>query len=181
MAEVGAKRINVVAAQVSFVHKSVGFRRLRKRKKGAPGKVGARAAAGAVSIDDLLAAKKAVAALGGTEQALEAIQALRKLDGYGARRRSSDDPGDWQLRNHGLLVGRPNKARRAASASGGIAANCSASVRTSGATSGVVSVLRAPTTSDFTSDPSATLAFPDEYCESSIPAGGTFCFAFSGE
>jgi len=38
-------------------------------------------AAGAVSIDDLLAAKQAVAVLGGSERAMEAIQALRRLDG----------------------------------------------------------------------------------------------------
>jgi len=31
--------------------------------------------------DDLLAAKKAVASLGGAERALEAIQALKRLDG----------------------------------------------------------------------------------------------------
>ena len=70
---------------MSFALKSMGLRPLRKRKEGAPkavvGKVGPKPAAGAVSIDDLLAAKKAVVALGGSERALEAIQALRRLEG----------------------------------------------------------------------------------------------------
>ena len=94
VAELGAKGVKVAPAQVSFILKTMGFRPLRKRKKkgaaagaaaGAPkavaGKVGARAAVGAVSIDDLLAAKKAVATLGGSERALEAIQALRRSEG----------------------------------------------------------------------------------------------------
>ena len=34
-----------------------------------------------VSIDDLLAAKKAVASLGGSDRAVEAIKALRRLEG----------------------------------------------------------------------------------------------------
>ena len=94
VAELGAKGVKVAAAQVSFILKTMGFRPLRKRKKkgaaagaaaGAPkaaaGRVAAKAAAGAVSIDDLLAAKKAVVALGGSERALEAIQALKRLEG----------------------------------------------------------------------------------------------------
>ena len=94
VAELGAKGVKVAAAQVSFILKTMGFRPLRKRKKkgaaagaaaGAPkavaGKIGPRAAVGAVSIDDLLAAKKAVVALGGSERALEAIQALKRLEG----------------------------------------------------------------------------------------------------
>ena len=90
VAELGAKGIKVAAAQVSFVLKSMGFRPLRKRrKKGAAGaaagtpKAAAKkaAVAGAVSIDDLLAAKKAVASLGGSDRAVEAIQALRRLEG----------------------------------------------------------------------------------------------------
>ena len=89
VAELGAKGIKVAAAQVSIVLKKMGFRPLRKRGKkvaaeGAPkavaGKVAAKGTAGAVSIDDLLAAKKAVATLG-SERALEAIKALRRLEG----------------------------------------------------------------------------------------------------
>ncbi len=88
-AELGAKGINVAAAQVSIVLKKMGFRPLRKRrKKGGEGaaaagtpKAAAKKAVGAaaVSIEDLLAAKKAVASLGGSERALEAIRALKRL------------------------------------------------------------------------------------------------------
>jgi hypothetical protein len=91
VAELGGRGIKVAAAQVSFVLKSIGFRPLRKRrKKGGDGAAAAgtpKAAAkkavgiGAVSIEDLLAAKKAVASLGGSERALEAIRALKRLGG----------------------------------------------------------------------------------------------------
>ena len=90
VAELGGRGINVAAAQVSFVLKSMGFRPLRKRKKkgaagaaaGTPKAAAKKAAvAGAVSIDDLLAAKKAVVALGGSDRAVEAIQALKRLEG----------------------------------------------------------------------------------------------------
>ena len=93
VAELGAKGIKVAAAQVSIVLKKMGFRPLRKRGKkgaagavaGAPkavvGKVATKGAAGAVSIDDLLAAKKAVVALGGSDRAVEAIKALKRLEG----------------------------------------------------------------------------------------------------
>ena len=91
VAELGAKGIKVAAAQVSIVLKKMGFRPLRKRKKkgaagastaGTPKAAAKKAAvAGAVSIDDLLAAKKAVASLGGSDRAVEAIQALRRLEG----------------------------------------------------------------------------------------------------
>jgi hypothetical protein len=91
VAELGGRGIKVAAAQVSFVLKSMGFRPLRKRrKKGGEGAAAAgtpkdatkkAAAAGAVSIDDLLAAKKAVVSLGGSDRAVEAIKALRRLEG----------------------------------------------------------------------------------------------------
>ena len=93
VAELGAKGIKVAAAQVSIVLKKMGFRPLRKRgkkvaagaaagtPKAAAGKVAAKGTAGAVSIDDLLAAKKAVVALGGSDRAVEAIKALRRLEG----------------------------------------------------------------------------------------------------
>jgi hypothetical protein len=91
VAELGGRGIKVAAAQVSFVLKSMGFRPLRKRRKKG-GDVAAAAGTpkaatkktvgtGAVSIEDLLAAKKAVASLGGSERALEAIQALKRLEG----------------------------------------------------------------------------------------------------
>jgi hypothetical protein len=91
VAELGGKGIKVSAAQVSFVLKSMGFRPLHKRRKkrgegaAAPGtpKAATKKAVGTgtVSIDDLLAAKKAVASLGGSVRALEAIQALKRLGG----------------------------------------------------------------------------------------------------
>ncbi len=90
VAELGGRGIKVAAAQVSFVLKSMGFRPLRKRRKkdgegvAAETPKGAAKKAvgtGAVSIEDLLAAKKAVASLGGAERALEAIQALKRLGG----------------------------------------------------------------------------------------------------
>ena len=93
VAELGAKGIKVAAAQVSIVLKKMGFRPLRKRgkkvaagaaagtPKAAAGKVAAKGTAGAVSIDDLLAATKAVVALGGSDRAVEAIKALRRLEG----------------------------------------------------------------------------------------------------
>lgn len=95
VAELAKRGIKVAAAQVSQVLKKMGFRPLRKRRKkggseagAAPG-AGPKAAgrkagtskAGAVSVDELLTAKKAAAALGGTERALEAIQALKRLGG----------------------------------------------------------------------------------------------------
>ena len=89
VAELAKHRIRVSPAQVSQVLKKMGFRPLRKRRKKAeeavPGtpRAAARktAGAGSISVDDLLAAKKAVATLGGTEHALEAIQTLKRLGG----------------------------------------------------------------------------------------------------
>ena len=90
VAELAKRGIHVAMAQVSVVLKKMGFRPLSKRRKnsesvaaaGSP-KAAARktAAAGSISLDELLAAKKAVATLGGTEHALEAIQALKRLEG----------------------------------------------------------------------------------------------------
>jgi len=89
VATLAKQGIHVAAAQVSIVLKKMGFRPLSKRRKkgaaeGGPKagtKKASQAAAAAVSIDDLLAAKKAVASLGGSERALEAIQAVKRLDG----------------------------------------------------------------------------------------------------
>ena len=89
VATLAKQGIHVAAAQVSIVLKKMGFRPLSKRRKkgaaeGGPKagtKKASQAAAAAVSIDDLLAAKKAVASLGGAERALEAIHALKRLDG----------------------------------------------------------------------------------------------------
>ena len=95
VAELATRGIKVFPAQVSQVLKKMGFRPLRKRRKKGGAEAGAAQVAGpkaagrkagtsktgAVSIDELLAAKKAAAALGGTERALEAIQTLKRLEG----------------------------------------------------------------------------------------------------
>ena len=96
VADLARRGIKVAAAQVSQVLKKMGFRPLRKRRKkggseavaratvGTPQAAGRKAnatGAAAVSVDELLAAKKAVATLGGTERALEAIQTLKRLEG----------------------------------------------------------------------------------------------------
>ena len=89
VATLAKQGIHVAAAQVSIVLKKMGFRPLSKRRKKGPAAGGPKAgtqkasqgAAAAVSVDDLLTAKKAVASLGGSERALEAIQALRRLEG----------------------------------------------------------------------------------------------------
>jgi hypothetical protein len=76
--------IAVAPAQVSMVLKRMGFKP-RKRRKAAAAKAGgpARKAAGghaAVSVDDLIAAKKIVGQLGGTDRALAAIAALKRFE-----------------------------------------------------------------------------------------------------
>jgi arginine repressor len=89
VAELAKKGVAVAPAQVSIVLKKMGFRPLRKRKgakrASAPKSAAPRAAAkpaagGVVSIDELLAAKKAAAALGGTEKAIAALQALKRIE-----------------------------------------------------------------------------------------------------
>lgn len=88
VAELAKRGIKVAPAQVSLVLKKMGFRPLRKRKgaKRAAAKAGApRAAAKAtasatVSVDEILAAKKAAASLGGTEKAIAALQALKRIE-----------------------------------------------------------------------------------------------------
>ena len=89
VAELGKQGVKVAPAQVSIVLKKMGFRPLRKKKggakKSAPKAAGAvrapkPAASSAVSLDELLAAKKAAASLGGTEKALAALQALKRIE-----------------------------------------------------------------------------------------------------
>lgn len=77
--------IAVSSPQVSMVLKRMGFR-LQKRRSSeqvaaqdaAKGRSGRRAA---ISIDDLVAAKKAVAGFGSADRAIAAIEALKRLDG----------------------------------------------------------------------------------------------------
>jgi hypothetical protein len=78
VAELKKQGVDVAAAQVSIVLKKMGFRSLRKRKgsaKVSPVK------ASVVSVEDLLAAKKVVGNLGGTDKAIAALQALKKFEG----------------------------------------------------------------------------------------------------
>jgi hypothetical protein len=78
--------IDVAPAQVSIVLKKMGFRPRKRRNAAAAAKAGRPAArkvsAGhaAVSIDDLIAAKKIVGQLGGTDRALAAIAALKRFE-----------------------------------------------------------------------------------------------------
>jgi phosphosulfolactate phosphohydrolase-like enzyme len=68
--------------------KAAGYRPLRKRRKGkkpadavvAKKAVGA-GRSGQISMDDLLAAKSVAGAFGGTDRAIAALQALKRLEG----------------------------------------------------------------------------------------------------
>ena len=78
-----AKGIEVSSPQVSMVLKRMGFRPRKRRKSddvvaaGAskPGKAKAK-----ISVEDLIAAKKAVGRLGGLDRAIAAIEALRQFE-----------------------------------------------------------------------------------------------------
>lgn len=81
--------ITVAPAQVSIVLKNMGFKPRKRRKAGGAKAGGAKAAAparkaagghAAVSVDDLITAKKIVGQLGGTDRALAAISALKRFE-----------------------------------------------------------------------------------------------------
>lgn len=71
--------IVVSSPQVSMVLKRMGFRP-RPRKAAGVGAAAGKGRAGAISVDDLLAAKKLVSHFGGTDRALAAIQALKQFE-----------------------------------------------------------------------------------------------------
>jgi transposase len=78
--------VTVAPAQVSMTLKAAGYRPLRKRTKRSEARSVAQAPstgkkADAVTVDDLIAAKKVVQQLGGTERALKAIEALKRFEG----------------------------------------------------------------------------------------------------
>jgi hypothetical protein len=84
IAALKAKGIEVSSPQVSMVLKRLGFRPRKRRKSddgvaatGAnkPGKAKAK-----ISVEDLIAAKKAVGRLGGLDRAIAAIEALRQFE-----------------------------------------------------------------------------------------------------
>jgi len=79
--------VEVSSPQVSMVLKKMGFRPRRRRKgreADATTKTGAKAGRAGksttVTLEDLVAAKKVVASLGGVEKALATIEALRKFE-----------------------------------------------------------------------------------------------------
>lgn len=74
--------VAVSSPQVSMVLKRMGFKPRRRRKAGAAVKAARpRANAAALSIDDLITAKKVVEQFGGADRALAAIAALKKFEG----------------------------------------------------------------------------------------------------
>jgi len=80
--------VTVAPAQVSMTLKAAGYRPLRKRRKGkktaegiAAKKGGGASRSRQVSMDDLLAAKSVSGAFGGTDKAIAALQALKRLEG----------------------------------------------------------------------------------------------------
>ena len=80
--------IDVSSPQVSMVLKRMGFRPRKRRKNGsvketvgaATTRKTATGSTGTISIEDLLAAKKVVAQLGGTDRALATIAALKRFE-----------------------------------------------------------------------------------------------------
>jgi hypothetical protein len=77
--------IVVSSPQVSMVLKRMGFRPRKRRPNGsATEPVAVRTSAlgrtGTISVEDLIAAKKVVAQLGGTDRALAAIAALKRFE-----------------------------------------------------------------------------------------------------
>jgi hypothetical protein len=80
--------VMVSSPQVSMVLKRMGFRPRKRRKAGKPaaaGKVAAAKAApsrnGAISVDDLLTAKKVASTFGGADRAIAALSALKQFEG----------------------------------------------------------------------------------------------------
>lgn len=72
--------IVVSSPQVSMVLKRMGFRPRKRAKAGAVQTGGAKPSRnGAVTVDDLIAAKKVVSQFGSADKAIQAIQALKQL------------------------------------------------------------------------------------------------------
>ncbi len=77
-AALAAKGIDVSRAQISNVLRGMGLKRRRRRRKAAAAAAPA-ARSVAISIDDLVAAKKLVGQVGSIEKVKEALSALAKL------------------------------------------------------------------------------------------------------
>lgn len=73
--------ITVSSPQVSMVLKRMGITLGKRRPSKALAGQGRSIRGGAISIDDLVAAKKVVAQFGGADRALAAIEALKRLEG----------------------------------------------------------------------------------------------------
>jgi len=82
----GEEGVKVSAAQVSQTLKAAGYRPLRQRRgtrkpAAGPGKAGSGSGANHhISLDDLLAAKSVSGAFGGTDKAIAALEALKRLE-----------------------------------------------------------------------------------------------------
>ena len=72
--------ITVSSPQVSMVLKRMGFRPRKRRSSEQVAATGQKLGKRAISIDDLIEAKKVVASFGGLDRALAVIQALRRLE-----------------------------------------------------------------------------------------------------
>jgi hypothetical protein len=82
MAVLEKQSVVVSSPQVSMVLKKMGFRPLRKRKKAsAAAAAKSTSKAAAVSLEDLLVAKKMAGNLGGTDKAIAALQVLKWFEG----------------------------------------------------------------------------------------------------
>ena len=78
--------VDVAPAQVSMTLKAAGYRPLRRRRKASKARSDIQAPsrgkkADAVTVDDLITAKKVVQQLGGADRALVAIQMLKRFEG----------------------------------------------------------------------------------------------------
>ena len=74
--------IDVSSPQVSMVLKKMGFRPRKRAKAGVVKPTSVKPSRNiAVTVDDLIAAKKVVQQLGGTDRAMKAIAALKRFEG----------------------------------------------------------------------------------------------------
>jgi len=88
IAALQSRGISVSSPQVSIVLKKMGFRPTRGRKAARGGRKAAAvkpasavaARSSAVTIEDILAAKKVAQQLGGTDRALAALAALKRIE-----------------------------------------------------------------------------------------------------
>jgi transposase len=78
--------VDVAPAQVSMTLKAAGYRPLRKRRRASKARSDVQAPsrgtkADAVTVDELIVAKKIVQQLGGADRAMKAIEALKRFEG----------------------------------------------------------------------------------------------------